>query len=244
MILPPSAHQIRHNASMKRWLIRLNRDLDAILVDLRQRQNFDPIRERSHLASTQEISPFLLAVLALEDRQFFKHSGIELRIVPRMLRQLIKGKRVGGVSTIDQQVVRISRARFERTSNRKISELLLAFLLNFHLSKADLLYYYVNQAYFGYRLTGCDPASRLLFGISAVEESPEQGAVLAAMLARPLPRQVYEVFSSDRPLMQRTTTRVRETVYAKNPSYAEKLFRRARYCEAVSSNMLKSRRIR
>jgi len=145
---------------------------------------------------SQELSNIERAALFLEDRRFFIHSGVEFRSIPRLLRRMLRGRRPGGISTIDQQVVRIATRKTERTIGRKTREMLLAYALNTHSSKRDILYYYLHNAYFGYKLSGCELASRHIFGCTASDLSYRQACFVASLLPLPLPRQVYELCQS------------------------------------------------
>lgn len=100
------------------------------------------------------------------------------------------GKRLGGISTIDQQVVRIVRSRYERTIQRKVGELTLATLLNAHLPKHRIFHYYIHFAYLGYRMEGVEVASRKLFSKRAANLSPNEACLVAALFARPVPKSV------------------------------------------------------
>jgi membrane carboxypeptidase/penicillin-binding protein len=131
-------------------------------------------------------------VLLLEDRRFFLHNGIDTRCVPRALRRLLRHGRLGGVSTIEQQLVRTILNYRERTLRRKAQEVFLAMALSYRESKTDLLRAYLNMAYHGYGLVGCDNAALLLFGKVAVALDREEGALIASLLVYPLPKQIRE----------------------------------------------------
>ncbi|MDB5481921.1 MAG: hypothetical protein JWO83_2974 [Caulobacteraceae bacterium] len=150
------------------------------------RYGFDPIIWAAGETEIEKLT------LLLEDRWFFEHAGIDFRAVPRVLRQLVTFKRVGGVSTIEQQLVRTILERRERTFRRKGRELLLAWILSYRLSKRDILRTYLSTAYFGYRLRGCDQASDLLYSTPSPNLDPKQAALLASLLVYPLPKVVRE----------------------------------------------------
>jgi len=79
----------------------------------------------------------------------------------------------------------------ERTLGRKFQELTLAYCLNFHCAKRMILRYYLNNAYFGSALRGCDEASLHIFGKQASALDHEQAAFIASLLPRPLPRAMF-----------------------------------------------------
>lgn len=130
--------------------------------------------------------------LALEDRHFFRHSGIDWRFVPRVCRQIVTFKRVGGVSTIEQQLIRTILERRNRTLRRKSREMLLSWVLSYRMAKRDILRTYLSTAYFGYGIRGCDEAAELLFSLKSPELNMQQAALLASLLVYPLPRVVRE----------------------------------------------------
>lgn len=97
---------------------------------------------------------------------------------------------------IDQQLVRIITRRYERTISRKIKELILAYTINAHIPKRKLLYCYIHDAYFGYRLIGCEISAQFIFRKTARTLTVEQSAFLACLLPLPLPRLVYELIKA------------------------------------------------
>jgi len=150
------------------------------------RRAYDPITTAS---SRTELE---LAVLLLEDRRFYRHGGFEVRSVPRVARQILTLKRIGGVSTIEQQLVRTLVGRRERTIRRKSREIILAVILSMRMAKRDILRIYLSTAYMGYRVRGCDEAAQLISGLDAPDLSFDRAALIAALLVYPLPRSVRD----------------------------------------------------
>ena len=175
------------NLSPKLKLIQLNHSLDRISADILDCD----VDEQSHSLIDREMSNFIKAVLFLEDRQFFKHAGFDFRSIPRGIKRFFLGRRLGGISTLDQQVVRISRNKYDRTISRKAVEIILSVALNTRVSKRHILQYYINHSYFGYRLRGCDQAAKYIFRKSAKQLNASQSCFIAALLPLPLPRVVY-----------------------------------------------------
>lgn len=203
-------------------------------------QSDDAIWQHSHSANQSDLSDFLIHVLLLEDRNYFRHSGVEpVRSVLRTIKRIALGQRVGGVSTIDQQVVRIVRGRYERTISRKTSEMVLAYVLNRHFSKALILHYYIHNAYFGYRLEGCEIASQRIFGAPASTLKGPEAAYLAAALARPFPKAVVEGMRHI-PVRERTAERLLSEAESAHPLYAVKLKSRAHFAQALRRGKLNS----
>lgn len=172
---------------LKSYLIELNLQMDWLL----QRIEFiewsgDAIIWADGFTEMERLT------LLLEDRRYFRHAGFDWRGVPRVLRQVMTFKRIGGVSTIEQQLVRTLLERRERTVRRKSREMLLAWILTHRKSKQSVLRAYLATAYFGYKLRGCDQASNLVFGIDADQLKVEQASFLASLLVYPLPRVVRD----------------------------------------------------
>ncbi|MBN9889316.1 biosynthetic peptidoglycan transglycosylase [Salipiger abyssi] len=134
------------------------------------------------------------AILYMEDRRFYCHKGFEMRAIIRALHRLIRRGKISGISTIDQQVVRISTRRFERSFARKAREIILACILNLHISKRSIFDYYVHNAYLGYRMQGCEVASRKIFGLRACDLDEKQASFIASLFPLPFPKDVYQEY--------------------------------------------------
>ncbi len=126
------------------------------------------------------------AVLAAEDRKFYEHSGISFSGIARAAWQDVRGggARQGG-STITQQYARNAFLSKERTFARKFREAIIAVKLERKHSKDEILEWYLNTIYFGRGSSGIEAASRTYFGVPARRLTPEQGAVLAALIRAP-----------------------------------------------------------
>jgi penicillin-binding protein 1A len=126
------------------------------------------------------------AVLAIEDRRFFSHWGIDLSGLSRaFVANLRAGRVVQGGSTITQQLAKNIILNSERTLTRKLEELVLALWLETRLSKPDILELYLNRVYFGAGVYGVEAASRRFFEKSARELTLGEAAVLAGLLKAP-----------------------------------------------------------
>ncbi|MWD30054.1 hypothetical protein E0K89_021490 [Aquicoccus sp. SCR17] len=168
-------------------------------------------------------------ILILEDRRFFKHRGAELRAVPRALRRWLVYGRLGGISTVEQQLVRIIRRRRERTWRRKGGELFFAVLINFHRSKLDILLAYLNCSYFGPHLNGVDTASLICFGMPARELSPDKSAFIASLLPYPMPSKVSAALRHDGPAND--PFEIFEAAASTHPWWVKRIKMRMRYLE-------------
>ncbi len=126
------------------------------------------------------------AVVAIEDRRFYEHRGIDLLALLRAVyRNLAAGGVREGGSTITQQLARIAYLSPERTLRRKVQEALLAIWLEHRLSKEEILTRYLNSAFFGAGAYGVDAASKRYFGKSAKDISLSEAAMLAGLVRAP-----------------------------------------------------------
>lgn len=157
-----------------------------ILFDSADREVFTIAKEHRIEVPLTEVSKVLVdAVIAIEDRRFFDHEGVDpIRIAGSALAVLRAGEAVQGGSTITQQLARQSVGR-EKTLSRKVKEMLFAAQLEHHLSKNEILELYLNKVYFGDGLYGVEAASRGYFGKTASELSLPEAALLAGLLKAP-----------------------------------------------------------
>lgn len=122
------------------------------------------------------------AVVATEDRSFYKNSGINYG---RFFLAILTAGRSGGGSTITQQLAKNAYLSQDQTIERKAKEFFLALEINKKYSKQEILTMYLNNAYFGNGVWGIEDASKKYFGVSASELTLDQSAVLAGMLKGP-----------------------------------------------------------
>lgn len=126
------------------------------------------------------------AVLAIEDRRFFTHRGLDARGFARaMLANIRAGSVVQGGSTITQQVAKNLFLTPERTIARKIREALLALWLEQKFTKEQILTLYLNRVYLGSGTYGVEAASQTYFGRSASRLSLYQSAMIAGLMKAP-----------------------------------------------------------
>jgi hypothetical protein len=176
--------------SPKSVLIALNKSADKV-IDTIDHSRFCYEQTPLSLFDSEEITNLEWSVLLLEDRRFFIHSGIELfRASLRVLRQMITFRRVGGISTIEQQLVRTVLDDRRRNLARKVRESVVANAISYRKRKIDILRTYLDIAYMGYRLKGVDQASYLIFNAPSAELNQEQSDFLASLLVYPLPKDV------------------------------------------------------
>lgn len=126
------------------------------------------------------------AVLAIEDRRFYRHFGFDPLGVARALwRNFRAGYIVQGGSTVTQQLAKNLFLSPQRSMKRKFQELLLALWLEYKFSKDQILTIYLNRVYLGGGAYGVDAASRLYFGKPARAVSLYEAALLAGLLKAP-----------------------------------------------------------
>jgi penicillin-binding protein 1A len=135
----------------------------------------------------KQISPWMTkATIAVEDRRFYQHGGVDYEGILRAAwRDLNKGKVVEGGSTITQQLVRNLYISRERTLERKIKEACLAIKLSRHWSKARILAAWMNQVYFGNHAYGVEAAAQTYFSKPAKKLTMIESALLAGLPQAP-----------------------------------------------------------
>ena len=142
------------------------------------------VGERLRLANMPSFLP--AAFLAMEDRNFFDHGGVDPRGVARAaLANYRSGTTVQGGSTITQQLVKILFLTPERSFDRKLREIGRAWELKRKLSKEKILELYLNRIYLGSGAYGVDGAARVYFGKSAKDVTLAEAALLAALTRAP-----------------------------------------------------------
>ena len=126
------------------------------------------------------------AFLAIEDRRFYSHPGIDaIGIMRAGMRNLAAGTIREGGSTITQQLAKNLFLTRERTLKRKIQETLLAFWLEHRFTKDQILGIYLNRVYFGAGAYGVDAAAQRYFGRPAAKLTLFEAAVLAGLVKAP-----------------------------------------------------------
>ncbi len=158
--------------------------------------------------TAETVSPYLLnAVIATEDKRFYRHLGISPRGIASAVRiNMSEGRgplEGNGGSTITQQVAKLlclgvpyDQAKWKSESEyeddcraggiwRKVKEIPYAMAMEFKYSKNEILTIYFNRAYLGAGARGFEAAAQRYFGVSANEVTPAQAAMLAGLLKAP-----------------------------------------------------------
>lgn len=126
------------------------------------------------------------ATVAIEDENFYKHHGVQLRsIVRAILANLKSGGFSQGGSTITQQIVKNSLLTTDKKVSRKLKEIFLALKIEKELSKEQILEVYLNESPYGGSLYGIDEASRAYFNKKPIDLTIAEAAYLAALPQAP-----------------------------------------------------------
>lgn len=135
----------------------------------------------------EQLPPHLAeAVMAIEDRRFRSHFGIDpLGLARAVVVNVTTGSLVQGGSTLTQQLAKNLFLTPDRTFGRKVQELVLAFWLEHDFTKDEILEMYLNRVYFGAGAYGVDAAARRYFGKSARQLTLMESATLAGLLKAP-----------------------------------------------------------
>ena len=149
------------------------------------------LRAKRRLVSFNEIPKVMIdAVLAIEDRRFFQHSGVNYyRLMEAALVDVRSGRHEQGGSTLTMQIARGFFLSPQKTIKRKLAEMLIAIELEQRLSKPQLFEMYANSVYMGQRgsftIQGFGEASQAYFGKDIKNLTLPEAALLAGMIQRP-----------------------------------------------------------
>lgn len=125
--------------------------------------------------------------IAVEDRRFKTHGGVDVVATLRAGIALLKNnmKITQGGSTITQQVIKNNLLTQDKSYTRKIAEVLLAPTVEAKFTKTEIMEFYCNSNYYGYRCYGVGAASRYYFGKEASELEPQEAALLISLSNNP-----------------------------------------------------------
>ncbi|MGD9141591.1 MAG: PBP1A family penicillin-binding protein [bacterium] len=150
------------------------------------------------IVSLDEVPQHVInAFIAVEDRRFYQHWGLNMLAIGKALYEDIVARRiVRGASTITQQLARNLFLTQEQTLTRKIKEAIVAVRIERHYTKDEILQMYLNQIYFGDGAYGVEAAARHLFGKPASDLTLAESALLAGLPRNPYaysPRRHFDV---------------------------------------------------
>jgi penicillin-binding protein 1A len=142
---------------------------------------------KGNVIEAKDLPPYAVAaLLAVEDRRFYDHIGIDPLGLARAMYANVKARRwVQGGSTITQQLAKNLFLTPDKTLRRKVQEAVLALMIEWKYSKEDILTAYMNRVYFGSGAYGIDAAARTYFNKSAKDVTLFEGAVLMGLLKAP-----------------------------------------------------------
>lgn len=164
-IVPPSVTLLASNGS----LISRRGAVTASPVDVR--------RLPAHVSE---------AFLAIEDRRFYRHVGVDPHGIARALWHDVRARRMKeGGSTITQQLAKLVYLSSDRTAARKLREMLIAMWLEAWLSKDEILSRYLSDVYFGDNVYGLRSAARHYFGKRPEALTVSEAALLAGLMKAP-----------------------------------------------------------
>lgn len=199
------------------------------LPDLNQLQNYQPslvtqvyssdkqligqfFIERRILTPLQQIPEHLRrAVIAVEDVRFFEHPGLDyIGILRAAWTNLRRGGKVEGASTITQQLARSLFLSSERTFDRKVRELVLAYKMELVSTKEQILETYLNQIYFGQGAYGVAAAAQSYFGKDLSALTVAEAAFLAGLPKSPNHFSPFKNYARAKKRQEHVLTRMEE----------------------------------
>src|SRR3989475_12578187 len=151
----------------------------------------DQTREKRRLVEYKDLPKILVdALISAEDQHFFTHWGVDpVRLIGALLHSLRGSTRVGGPSTITQQLARNFFLTPDRSIRRKVTEVFISFLLEQRLTKQQILTMYANEVYMGQRgsfsINGFGEAGAAYFGKDLAGITLPEAATLAAIIPAP-----------------------------------------------------------
>jgi len=152
------------------------------------------------------------ALLAMEDRNFQSHHGFDLRGMARAAVNFVRGRGLQGGSTLTQQLVKNFFLTPERTVQRKVTEFIMAVLLELHYDKSEILETYLNEIYLGQdrdrAIHGIGLASLHYFGKTIEHLTLAESALLVGMVKGPA---IYDPYRHPQRALERRNTVLRET---------------------------------
>lgn len=170
---------------LNRWLHLPAAILDERSFRIESDSGFPVTR---HVVPLQQVSPYVTkAILAAEDRHFYMHHGIDgFGVLRATLVNMKAGKLREGGSTISQQLAKVRFLDYkDRTPERKLSQMVLAWELESRYSKRQILESYLNTVYFGNGAYGIESAAQRYFGCHAAKLNLPQAAFLCGLVQAP-----------------------------------------------------------
>ncbi len=159
----------------------------VIIYDNQKKEINRKIFHPGRTIAIENIPPWTLdAFIAIEDRRFYQHIGIDfIGIARAFIKNLREGQIVEGASTITQQLVRNLFLSPERSIERKFKEILLALWIETRLTKDEIMELYLNRVFFGKGSKGINTAAKVYFNKAVSELTIYESAMLAGLMKAP-----------------------------------------------------------
>lgn len=168
--------------------------LDDFLSDIRYKPNY--------IAPDHIPNHVKLAFIAAEDNFFYSHHGVDYKALSRATYMYLStGKKKQGGSTITMQLARNVYLTKQKTFFRKFKEILIAFKIEHHFSKDDILALYLNKIYFGHNTHGIQQAAQYYFAKKVPKLTRSEAVTLAVI--PPAPSQVTPILTPDKIIKKR-----------------------------------------
>jgi len=178
--------------------------------------------DRALVRLDQVPKPLIAALIAIEDRKFYTHSGIDPRGIARALFKTVSLQRIEGGSTLTQQLVKNFFLTPERTLTRKANEVLMSVLLELHYGKDEILETYLNEIYLGQdssrAIHGVGLASHFYFDKPLDKLELHEVATLVGMVKGP---SVYDPRKKPELVLQRRNIVLQEMVHLASITQAQ-----------------------
>lgn len=165
---------------------RANQTSTAYAADGSVISNLKGARETYYLERSEIPDNVVAAIISIEDKKFYRHDGVDYRALLRAVKAMVQNGRVTqGGSTITMQLARNIFLTQERTWQRKIEEIFIAWNLEEKYTKDEILEYYLNNIYFGNGYYGIQSASRGYFNRDVEELSLSEMTFLCGIPNNP-----------------------------------------------------------
>ena len=159
----------------------------TLVYDRNEKLVHEFFKENRSIVPLRDIpKPLVQAILAIEDRRFYTHWGIDpIRLMRALVTDIVARRPEQGGSTITQQLARNLFLTHEKTLTRKLKEIVLAVRIEQTYTKDEILEMYFNQIYFGEGAYGVDAAAKVFFGKRVQELTVPECALLAGLPRNP-----------------------------------------------------------
>lgn len=176
-------------------------------------------KNRTSVALSEIPDKMVKATLAIEDNNFYKHAGFDLKGIIRGLYRTIFQKRLQGGSTITQQLVKNALLSPERTWERKIKEAVLTVATELLYTKDQILEMYFNQTPYGGTMWGVESAARGIFNKSVKDLDLAEAALIAGLPGSPTRYSPFAHPDAAKGRQELVLMRMKELKYISNEEY-------------------------